>query len=101
VHVFGSVGKWGVCCGVGLGASVARKFAQGGYTVALVARKPESLTPVEEAIKKDGGKAISVPADTGKQHMQPAKQSQQGSEAGICHLATDMQRVRYCHALGD
>ncbi len=74
-----------VCVGVGLGASVARKFAQGGYTVALVARKPESLAPVEEAIKKDGGKAISVPADTGKHNTLVDRQREEAyTEGYIC-----------------
>jgi short-subunit dehydrogenase len=50
----------------GLGASLARRFAVGGYTVALVSRKMESLLPVEQAITKEGGKALSVTADTGK-----------------------------------
>lgn len=48
----------------GLGASIARRFALGGYTVALVSRKKESLLPVAEAIAKEGGKALSVTADT-------------------------------------
>ncbi len=51
--------------GTGLGASIARRFALGGYTVALVARKTESLAPVADAIAKEGGKALSVTADTG------------------------------------
>eukprot|EP00884_Botryococcus_braunii_P005431 jgi/Botrbrau1/1488/Bobra.178_3s0043.1 len=52
--------------GPGLGASIARRFALAGYTVALVSRKKESLVPVADAIVNEGGKALSVTADTGK-----------------------------------
>ena len=44
------------------------RFAKEGYAVALLARSQESLKPVEEAITKAGGKAISIPTDVGALH---------------------------------
>jgi len=49
--------------GPGIGNSVATKFASHGYHVALVSRRQTSMTPVQEAIEKSGGNAISVTAD--------------------------------------
>lgn len=49
--------------GPGLGAAAAERFARGGFAVALMARSEASLTPVERAIAKTGGNALSVPAD--------------------------------------
>jgi NAD(P)-dependent dehydrogenase (short-subunit alcohol dehydrogenase family) len=49
--------------GPGLGAAVARRFARGGFAVALLARNEESMRPVAEAIAKEGGRAKSFTAD--------------------------------------
>lgn len=49
--------------GPGLGGAVARRFARGGFTVALVARKLESSKPLEEAIKSAGGEARGFAID--------------------------------------
>ena len=49
--------------GPGLGGAVARRFARGGFAVALLARKTESCAPVEEAIRKAGGEAKSFAVD--------------------------------------
>jgi NAD(P)-dependent dehydrogenase (short-subunit alcohol dehydrogenase family) len=49
--------------GPGLGAAVARRFSREGYSVALMARRKESLAPVREEIEGDGGKALTVPTD--------------------------------------
>ncbi|QYJ16050.1 hypothetical protein Rxycam_01881 [Rubrobacter xylanophilus DSM 9941] len=49
--------------GPGLGAAVARRFARGGYAVALMARRRESLEPVREEIEAAGGTASAIPAD--------------------------------------
>ena len=50
-------------CPLGTGASVAVAFGKLGYSVALLARKSESLHPVEEAIKRAGGNAASFHTD--------------------------------------
>jgi NAD(P)-dependent dehydrogenase (short-subunit alcohol dehydrogenase family) len=50
--------------GPGLGAAVARRFARGGFAVALVARSRESIAPVATDIERAGGTALGVPADT-------------------------------------
>ena len=49
--------------GPGLGAAVARRFARGGYAVALLARSAEALAEVEKQITSAGGKALAVGAD--------------------------------------
>ena len=50
----------------GAGAGIAKKFAENKYKVALVSRRLEPLLSIEAEIKKAGGEAISVAADTGK-----------------------------------
>jgi NAD(P)-dependent dehydrogenase (short-subunit alcohol dehydrogenase family) len=49
--------------GPGLGAAVARRFAREGFTVALMARKEESVAGVREEIEGQGGAALPVTAD--------------------------------------
>ena len=49
--------------GEGLGASVARRFAREGFTVAMMARSEEKLSQIQLDIEKAGGKALSVAAD--------------------------------------
>ncbi len=49
--------------GPSTGASVARRFAKAGYSIAVGARRAEHLDPLVDEIKKAGGKAIAVPTD--------------------------------------
>jgi len=49
--------------GPGLGAAVARRFVRGGYAVALLARRADSLQAVEREITAAGGTAASFVAD--------------------------------------
>lgn len=49
--------------GPGLGAAVARRFARGGYAVALMARSEEGLTEVREEVEAEGGRALPVVTD--------------------------------------
>ncbi|MBN2157968.1 MAG: glucose 1-dehydrogenase [Spirochaetes bacterium] len=49
----------------GIGESIARSLASLGAEVVLVSRKIEGLTEVENRIKADGGKAVSIPCNTG------------------------------------
>jgi NAD(P)-dependent dehydrogenase (short-subunit alcohol dehydrogenase family) len=49
--------------GPGLGAAIARRFAEEGFAVALMARREESVAPVREEIEDRGGKTITVSAD--------------------------------------
>jgi len=51
--------------GPGLGAALARRFAQ-GYAVALLARKGEYLTTLAKEIDSAGGRALVVPTDVGQ-----------------------------------
>jgi NAD(P)-dependent dehydrogenase (short-subunit alcohol dehydrogenase family) len=48
--------------GAGLGAALARRFAE-GYRVALIARKREFLEELAAEIKARGGDALAVPAN--------------------------------------
>lgn len=48
--------------GAGLGAALARRFAE-GYRVALIARKREFLEQLAAEIKARGGDALAVPAN--------------------------------------
>ena len=50
--------------GPGLGASLARRFAQ-KYAVAIVARKAEYLKSLAEEIRGAGGQVLEVPTDVG------------------------------------
>lgn len=49
--------------GPGLGAAVARRFARGGFAVALMARGTDTSAPLQQEITATGGRALSVPAD--------------------------------------
>jgi NAD(P)-dependent dehydrogenase (short-subunit alcohol dehydrogenase family) len=49
--------------GPGLGAAVARRFARGGFAVALLARSERSIAPVAAAIDAAGGVALGLPCD--------------------------------------
>ena len=48
--------------GPGLGASLARRFAQ-GYAVAIMARRAEYLRSLGDEIRAGGGSVLEVPAD--------------------------------------
>lgn len=50
--------------GPGLGASLARRFAQ-GYKVAIMARKAEYLQSLAGEIRAAGGQVLEVPTDIG------------------------------------
>lgn len=47
----------------GIGAAVARLFAQRGYKVAIAARRLEQLQQVQQDIEQNGGTAIALTAD--------------------------------------
>ena len=49
--------------GTGIGAGIARAFAEAGATVTIVGRRAEMLDATVEAIEKAGGRAIAVPSD--------------------------------------
>lgn len=49
--------------GPGLGAAIARRFAQEHFAVGLMARSMENLHPVQAAIEQHGGKAFSITVD--------------------------------------
>ena len=52
--------------GSGIGEAAALAFAQAGYRVALVGRRPEALTHVAERIRHNKGEALILPADVSR-----------------------------------
>jgi 3-oxoacyl-[acyl-carrier protein] reductase len=50
----------------GIGAAIARLFAQEGAKVAVHGRDPKALTAVREEIEREGGTAIAIAADITK-----------------------------------
>ncbi|CAF4309563.1 unnamed protein product [Rotaria sp. Silwood2] len=51
--------------GPGLGASLAKRFAAGGYSIGLIARKESSLQSVQRELEQNGHTVLSVTADAG------------------------------------
>lgn len=51
----------------GLGAALARRFAEGGYRVAVTGRSQGKLDAVVEDIRARGGDAIAIAADAGNE----------------------------------
>ncbi|AFY69052.1 short-chain dehydrogenase/reductase SDR [Thalassoporum mexicanum PCC 7367] len=49
--------------GPGLGAAIAKKFALGGFAVAIIARDAEKLSDLKTEINHDGGIAVPFAAD--------------------------------------
>ncbi|WP_213879345.1 SDR family NAD(P)-dependent oxidoreductase [Pseudomonas sp. dw_358] len=49
----------------GLGAALARRFAQGGYRVAVSGRSPDKLQAVLTSIEEGGGVGLALPGDSG------------------------------------
>ena len=50
----------------GIGEAIALRLAEAGAAVVLAARKPDALEAVAGRIKAQGGRALAVPAHTGK-----------------------------------
>lgn len=57
----GTAGILGV--GPGLGAAIAHRFAREGFSVALMARREESVSGVRREIEEAGGVALPIPTD--------------------------------------
>jgi NAD(P)-dependent dehydrogenase (short-subunit alcohol dehydrogenase family) len=51
--------------GPGLGAALARRFAQGGHPVAMVARSRDFIDKLATQIETAGGRALALTADVG------------------------------------
>jgi len=51
--------------GPGLGEAAAKRFAAGGFTVALMARGADGVARVRGEIERDGGRALDVTCDAG------------------------------------
>jgi NAD(P)-dependent dehydrogenase (short-subunit alcohol dehydrogenase family) len=53
----------GVGAAAGLGAAVARRFAQGGFVTAITGRDPERIGAIAAQIRQSGGQAHALPGD--------------------------------------
>lgn len=73
--------------GAGLGGTVARRFAQAGYSVALVARDGKRLGQMAAEIGASGGRAIAIAADTREETAVEAAFLRAESEAGPVEVA--------------
>lgn len=56
-----------VGAGTGTGAEVAKRFAAGGYAVALARRSVDALKPLVDEIEAAGGKASAYAVDAGNE----------------------------------
>jgi NAD(P)-dependent dehydrogenase (short-subunit alcohol dehydrogenase family) len=59
----GSLLVAGVGSPLGLGAAIARRFARGGFPVAIAGRNPEKLAATEAALKAEGAQVAAVVGD--------------------------------------
>lgn len=51
----------------GLGAALARRFAQGGFQVVVSGRSVQKLNAVVQSVEAEGGQALAVRADAGSE----------------------------------
>jgi NAD(P)-dependent dehydrogenase (short-subunit alcohol dehydrogenase family) len=58
----------GVGASAGLGAALARRFAEGGFRVAVTGRSPDRLAAIVEEIRAAGGEALALPGDVSDEH---------------------------------
>jgi 7-alpha-hydroxysteroid dehydrogenase len=57
--------------GRGIGAGIARKFAEAGAAVAITARTPDEIDVVAAEIRAAGGQAIAIPCDISDPNQLP------------------------------
>lgn len=57
----------GVGAEQGLGAALARRFAAGGFRVAVSGRSADKLHAVVQGIEREGGSALALPGDAGNE----------------------------------
>ena len=68
--------------GPGLGAALARRFARGGYAVALVARSPKFIAELAGEISSLGQRALAITADIAEASEISAAVAKTRSELG-------------------
>ncbi len=68
--------------GPGLGAALARRFARGGFAVALVARTPDFIGELAQEISSSGQRALAITADVSQANEISAAVAQTRSELG-------------------
>ena len=69
----------------GIGAATARRLAQGGASIALVARRRDRLQALADDIENAGGTALAVEADiTDRTQAEAAVQQAAGRYSPTC-----------------
>jgi short-subunit dehydrogenase len=71
-----------VGAGPGLGQAVARRYAREGYTVALIARRRESLDALAAELTRAGATAHAITADLSSERAVPQLAEQIRAKAG-------------------
>src|SRR3546814_2902795 len=66
--------------GPGTGAAVARRFAAGGYRVAILARDTARLAALEQEIEG----SVALPCDRSEEHTSELQSLMRSSYAGFC-----------------
>src|SRR5437868_11278984 len=69
MKIFDLHGKVAIITGStrGIGRSIAEQMTQAGAKVVISSRTPEDCEAVAQAIRKEGGEAIAIPASISKQ----------------------------------
>jgi NAD(P)-dependent dehydrogenase (short-subunit alcohol dehydrogenase family) len=82
--------------GPGIGAAVARRFARENFSVALIARKQETLEPLLAELAAAGGDVIGELADAGDEqqlaHALTRIEEQQGVPTALVYNAAVVRR---------
>src|SRR5271154_7037724 len=71
-----------VGAGPGLGMSVARRFADGGYRVTLVARSTDGLADLAKGLADTGARIDTIAADAGDSEGLAARMAELYNEQG-------------------
>lgn len=72
--------------GPGLGAALARRFARGGFRVALVARNPEFIGALARELSSPGTPSLAITADAGNPAGMEAAVARAGKELGAIEV---------------
>src|SRR6478752_1877447 len=68
--------------GPGLGMAVARRFAEGGYRVTLVARSTDRLGDLSESLAHTGARIDTIAADASDPEKLGARMAELSNEQG-------------------
>jgi len=85
--------------GPGTGSALARKFAEGGYRVALLARNEERIAALEKELARAKGYQCDVSDPVQVEAVAAAVERDLGSPSVVVHNATSLRGIpRRCVA---